>query len=180
MKQFIIICISLFFVVACQSSFGYKTVTFEDKYSLTIPAILTETDDLHAEAALQLKNEFIEFYVLVFDESKEEINDLFIDANLPEYYDMGLENYSNLIWESLNNNFEIYNYTGFFDLKINGLPAKYVEFNGKFSDIDIYYSLTVIEGEKNFYQISSWTLTSMESRNKEKIDEIKFTFKELN
>ena len=68
----------------------------------------------------------------------------------------------------------------FFDVDINGLPAKYVEFNGKFSDIDIYYSLTVIEGEKNFYQISSWTLTSMESRNKEKIDEIKFTFKELN
>lgn len=180
MKQFIIICISLFFVVACQSSFGYKTVNFEDKYSLTIPAILTETDDINDDASMQLKNEFIEFYVLVFEESKDEINDFFMKVNLPEYYDMGLENYSNLIWESLNNNFEIYNYTGFFDVDINGLPAKYVEFNGKFSDIDIYYSLTVIEGEKNFYQISSWTLTSMESRNKEKIDEIKFTFKELN
>lgn len=180
MKQFIILCISLFFVVACQSSFGYKTVNFEDKYSLTIPAILTETDDINDDASMQFKNEFIEFYVLVFDESKDEINDFFMKVNLPEYYDMGLENYSNLIWESLNNNFEIYNYTGFFDVDINGLPAKYVEFNGKFSDIDIYYSLTVIEGEKNFYQISSWTLTSMESRNKEKIDEIKFTFKELN
>ena len=180
MKQFIIICISLFFVAACKSSFRYKTVNFEDKYSLTIPAILTETDDINDDASMQFKNEFIEFYVLVFDESKDEINDFFMKVNLPEYYDMGLENYSNLIWESLNNNFEIYNYTDFFDVDINGLPAKYVEFKGKFSDIDIYYSLTVIEGEKNFYQISSWTLTSMESRNKEKIDEIKFTFKELN
>lgn len=180
MKQFIILCISLFFVAACQSSFGYKTVNFEDKYSLTIPAILTETDDINDDASMQFKNEFIEFYVLVFEESKDEINDFFMKVNLPEYYDMGLENYSNLIWESLNNNFEIYNYTDFFDVDINGLPAKYVEFKGKFSDIDIYYSLTVIEGEKNFYQISSWTLTSMESRNKEKIDEIKFTFKELN
>lgn len=180
MKQFIIICISLFFVVACKSSFGYKTVNFENKFSLTIPASLAETDDLHAEAALQLKNEFIEFYVLVFDESKDEINDFFMKVNLPEYYDMGLENYSNLIWESLNNNFEIYNYTDFFDVDINGLPAKYVEFNGIVDDVDIYYSLTIFEVEEYFYQISSWTLTSMESRNKEKIDEIKFTFKELN
>lgn len=104
---------SLFFVVACQSSFGYKTVNFEDKYSLTIPAILTETDDINDDASMQFKNEFIEFYVLVFEESKEEINDLFIDANLPEFYDLNLENYSNLIWKNLENNFEIYNYTGF-------------------------------------------------------------------
>lgn len=180
MRQFIIICISLFFVAACQSNFGYKTVTFEDKFLLTIPATLMESDDLNTEAALQLKNEFMEFYVLVFEGSKDEVNDFFMKVNLPEYYDMDLETYTNLIWESLNNNFEIYNHTDFFDVDINGLSAKYLEFNGIVEEVDVYYSLTIFEAEEYFYQISSWTLSSMESRNKEKIDEIKFTFKELN
>src|SRR5690625_7931717 len=90
-------------------------------------------------------------------------------VNLLEYYDIDLETYTNLIWESLNNNFEIYNHTDFFDVDINGLSAKYLEFNGIVEEVDVYYSLTIFEGEEYFYQISSWTLSSMESRNKEKI-----------
>src|SRR5690625_1150149 len=121
---------SLFYVAACKSNFGYKTVTFEDKFSLTIPATLMESDDLNTEAALQLKNEFMEFYVLVFEESKDEVNDFFMKVNLPEYYDMDLETYTNLIWESLNNNFEIYNHTDFFDIDINGLSSMNFDFNG--------------------------------------------------
>jgi hypothetical protein len=45
--------------------------------------------------------------------------------------------------------------------------------------LDAYYSIAFIKGEKNYYQIMTWTLEKHEGQYKEKMDKILRSLKEL-
>ena len=155
-------------------------MTIEDKYSISLPGFLVEAGiTLNQEASLEYMNAFMEFYVMVIDEPKSNIEKVLIDYELADLYPNNLKGYSELILDGLKQAVIVSQESDVVDTVINGLPARLLTINGTVEGIDIFYSLAYIEGKERYYQIFTWTLSEKETEYRDKMSTILYSFKEL-
>ncbi|MCD8030272.1 MAG: hypothetical protein LUF85_05480 [Bacteroides sp.] len=158
MKKIFILFLVFLLLVSCQSD-KTRVVTVEDMYSISLPGYLSEAKDLNQEASLQYQNLWKEFYVIVIDDLKSDIQDILEEHELLEIYPNDLEGYSNLIWDGFQGDMDIQKITDPTDDRINGMPVKYRKINAVAQGMDVFYYFAVVEGKERFYQILTWTLT---------------------
>ncbi len=155
-------------------------MSIEDKYSISLPGFLVEAGiTLNEEASLEYMNAFMEFYVMVIDEPKSDIEKVLIDYELADLYLNNLKGYSELILDGLRQAVIVSQESDVVDTVINGLPARLLTINGTVEGIDIFYSLAYIEGKERYYQIFTWTLSEKETEYRDKMSTILYSFKEL-
>lgn len=65
------------------------------------------------------------------------------------------------------------------DTIINNMPAKIVSLKAQIDDLDIFYAIGLYQGEEDYYQLLTWTLANKENRNKEEMNKILYSLKEV-
>ncbi|MBN8702612.1 MAG: hypothetical protein J0M08_06080 [Bacteroidetes bacterium] len=158
---------------ACTTPIKYSDVKVNNQFSIHVPDFMQPTNEIHQKAALQYQNLEKEFYLLVINESKEQMKAYDLDYDLDSYYKNIV---STPFTEQLKNG--KVSMPGRMD--IHGKKALISEITGNINNADIYYKLTVIESPEHFYQVVTWT----KAENKEKMslvmDSVIQSFKEIN
>src|SRR5699024_11005273 len=131
------------------------------------------------DASLQYLHTWKEFYVIVIDESKSEMQKALIDNNLTDVYSNNIKGYSDLLLDGFEEEISIYNKSDITDTQINKMPARLLSISGRTEGLDVYYSLAFVEGKERYYQIMAWTLSNKESKYKAKMKKIMYSLKEL-
>lgn len=164
--------------VACTDSNKSNLVSVENRYSISLPSFLTEVHNLNEDASLQYQHAWKEFYIIVIEDSKEEIDKVFEEYDMPPEYSNTLQGYTNLVLHNINQNSSISS-VSVEDTTINQLPAKLFTTTEKIDGIDVYYSVAVIKSDDYFYQIMTWTLSSKKYQYKDQMEDILRSFKEI-
>lgn len=179
MKKITILLLTILSLNSCQSGDEQQTVTIENKYSVAIPSFLTKAKGLNDDASLQYQHAWKEFYVIVIDESKSEMQKALDDNNLSESYSNDIKGYSDLLMNGFEQTISVSNKSEILDTTINNMPARLVTVSGRVEGIDAFYSLAFIQGKDRYYQIMAWTLSSKEYEYKDKMNRIMYSLKEL-
>ena len=164
---------------SCQSGNTLKTVTIEERYSISVPSFLSEGRNLNEDASLQYQNMWKEFYVIVIDESKSELHEALNQANRTEIYSNDLKGYSELLINGFEQGISVTHKSEPIDTLINNMPAKLLTISGQVNGIDIFYSIAFIEGEHLYYQIMAWTLLDKRSQHEELMSKVIHSLVEL-
>ena len=174
--------ISLLFLVllsSCNENLQnekYEKKTVENKFSLLIPESLEQTNKLNSIASIQFENTNQDFYIMVLDESK----DVFTKAVNKEIYNTttDLDGYYKVIVnhfkEITSKDFKVYNIE---KKKINHSNAIVFSMSGINDGYPAFYRYAVIESNKRYYQIMSWTNTSQEQKYTDRMNKIINSFK---
>jgi len=179
MQKLYISILTILFFASCQPGGKEKLVTIENKYSILIPSFLTKGSNLNEDASLQYCHAWKEFYVIVIDETKSEMQNALIDNNLTDSYSNDIKGYSDLVLQGLEQNISESKKSEIIDTTINNMPARLCTISGRVEGVDAFYSLAVIQGKDRYYQILAWTLSSKEHEYKEKMNRLIYSFKEL-
>ncbi|MCD8080434.1 MAG: hypothetical protein LUF04_08500 [Bacteroides sp.] len=167
MKKTVLPFLVLLLSVGCQSD-KTREVIVEDMYSISLPGYLSEANDLNEDASLQYQNMWKEFYVIVIDDLKSEMQDILEEHELLEIYPNDLEGYSDLIWDGFEEDMDVQKITDPMDDMINGRPVKYRKINAVVEGVDVFYYFAIVEGKDRFYQILTWTLTERQKSMRKK------------
>ena len=132
---------------AQQSGFLEKEIG--NVYHVSIPGYMTKTYNLNDAASLQYLNAAKETYVIVIEDSKEELLDAGSPFKNPEDF------YDHFERSFVDKSSEI---SALKTLKINGKPAVQVEITKSFGDYSVSYLVTVIESDTHFYKMLAWTI----------------------
>ena len=98
MKRLNILILTILFITSCQTGDTERLVTIENKYSILLPSFLVKASTtLNADASLQYLHTWKEFYVIVIDESKSEMQKALTDNNLTDKYSNDIKGYSDLL-----------------------------------------------------------------------------------
>ena len=153
----------------------FKEITVPDAYTLSVPASMEQSNELHDFARLQYSDERKGFFLIGIDEAKEELD------RLQLYY--GIEDYAHFVTRTVSNGLDTANVTGQNQFEVNGLPLISTDLFGAMhhdgKGLEVYYRLMVLESDRNFYQLIAWT-----ARDKYEIfhpiaDQIECSFQEL-
>jgi hypothetical protein len=165
-----------------ESTATFRTVNFENLYSIEVPDYMEATRELNSEASLQFMNTSREAYVIVIHESKDEFVEAFREMEMFNEEQSILENYATFqkqtftyaIDEETQNDPIEY-------LTINGLKAAVSVLAGSSSEIpfNIYYQFAFYEGKDTLYFLVAWTLSDNLSANKADLKTIAEGLKEL-
>lgn len=163
------VCLALVIAVqgAVQGADGKVIKSTDGLTQVTVPQGWKAMKGLNDEASLQAAYPQKELYVIVMTESKEDFDK------------MTMEKYSKLtrgmIFEALASGKE--EKTG--SLKINGNPALQYKLEGSMDNIKVVYLHTTVEGKKYFHYILAWTLRSKYEKNKDVLQQVIKSFKEI-
>jgi hypothetical protein len=144
------------------SNTSYDLVDINDMYQVAIPDFMSKGTDLSEDASLQYQNLFKELYVVVVDEPLLEFKETFQDYGLYNDSLSVIDNYTEVQYESIIEGMDITSEIIRKSVKINGLPARIIQFDAEVDEIDvpITYYYTFFEGKENVYLMLSWTLQS--------------------
>ncbi|MFN1834797.1 hypothetical protein AB2B38_006000 [Balneola sp. MJW-20] len=166
-------------VVSCSLEKGYKEITADGKFKISIPAFLNKSNDLNPEASLEYYHLRQEFYTMVIDEPIIDVNNAIVDNNLEEYYSFDINGYAELVFEDLESRSDFKKVSEVNSKTINGLQSKHVTYHGIFEGVDISYQIRVYEGEKDYYQVHVWTLNRYKTRHQDNMNVIFNSFSEV-
>lgn len=165
---FILVSIALLF--SCSP--GSHELKVNNKYAITLPEAMKPVADLNEAASLQRADETRELYVVVIDESKEEMKKHDLDYDLDLYF---RNIFSRNVIESLS------------DASISE-PEKVakdnasemiVDVTGKADTTAVYYKAAIVETPSSFYQVLVWTTGSKREKLQEEMSGIVRSFREL-
>lgn len=181
MQKLYIFILTILFFNSCQSDDKEQVVKIENKYSISIPSFMTKDRNLNKNATLQYRhqNALKEFYVIVIDESKEEVQKALSEHNLTLIYSNDIKGYTNLILSDFEQHIKILEKSELIDTLVNNMSAKLLTLSARAEDIEAFYALAFIEGKKRYYQITIWTLASKKHEFEEKMNQILYSLKEL-
>ena len=196
MRKLITICFCFIFVVlfsSCNfiedrnknktlSEKDFNEVFINNEYSLALPKYLRKANNLNDEASLQYQNLAREAYVIVIDESKEDIIASFKEAEIYNDSLSPLENYSKYQNEYFNDALNKKTYdSGLTDKTINNWPAKVMTVEGEYYEVDfeIAYWIAYIETDEKMYNVMCWTLASKRSDFEETYRKVINSFKTI-
>lgn len=147
-------------------------------YELSIPSYMKKAD-LNVDASLQFQNVFRETYVIVIDEDAQEVRDAFLSLGEYDTTRSAVDNYTHIQMSSIQESINLSTQSEVQSLTIHGLKARQVEFSGRVEGVpsEIYYLVTFIEGDENFYMVMSWTLTDRKEKYSETFKKMAKTFK---
>jgi uncharacterized protein YegL len=173
--------ISLLFLVLLSScndiqNEKYEKKTVENKFSILIPESLGQTTKLNDAASIQFENIKQDFYIIVLDEPKDAFTKavgaklLNTTADLDGYYKIVVDHFRDITPKD----FKVYNIE---KKKINHSNAIVFSMSGISNDYHVLYRYAVIESNKRYYQIMSWTNTSKEEKYTERMNKIIDSFR---
>jgi hypothetical protein len=145
-------------------------------FSLLIPESLGKTNKLNSIASIQFENTNQDFYIMVLDESKDAFAKAFNNnvhnstADLDGYYKVIVNHFK----EITSKDFKVYNIE---KKKINHSNAIVFSMSGINDGYPAFYRYAVIESDKRYYQIMSWTNTSQEQKYTDRMNKIIDSFK---
>ncbi|WP_454980988.1 hypothetical protein [Capnocytophaga haemolytica] len=193
LKQKVNVLTMLILLTSCRiregSTDGLQLVKVDDKYEVELPNSFTKRANLYDEASLQYANNRSEVFVAIIDEDRDETNDI-----LYEVLKDSLANTSKKAFLksfSLNDYFNICK-KGWSDAKmmypapkeikkvmINDRPAFVVETTENVNGNEVYYIVAILETDKAYYQIFTWTLDSKKDKYSQQMKDIINSFDEL-
>lgn len=180
MKKLIILFLTILIISACQSGDKEQIVKIDNKYSISIPSFLVKSNiTLNEEASLQYLHTWKEFYLIVIDEPKKDLLKALIENNLIDEYSNDLNGYTSLILDGFEQSVTISQKSEIIDTSINNLPARLITIKGRAEGINVFYSISILQGKERYYQIMAWTLQSKEYEYKDMMNNIMYSFKEL-
>jgi len=155
---------------------GTQTINIDGRYRIDLPSFLTEDKELHDDATLEYANTFREFYIIILEESKENVHNSFEENELE--YTTDLKGYTDLLVDNMKQSSSITTASALKPTKINGLDAIVTDASGVVDKIPVYWQLGFVEGKDTYYQTVVWTLEDKKEDNQEKMAQIISTFKE--
>lgn len=150
MKKIYII---LFLITFTTNSFSqnFSTKNAGNCFTMEIPNYMAKTYDLNDAASLQYNNKVKEAYVIVIEDSKDELNSLsMIFQNPKEFLEAFTKDYH---LESANRTISEIR-----EFESNKNPHAQVEMSWSTDDGDLYMMITSVETKEHFYKILCWTL----------------------
>lgn len=169
----------LFALYSCTNDGDLQEIKVDNRYSISIPGFLTKVSDLNEDASLQYMDALREYYVIVIDEDKEEFHAAIDDPLFENLYSKDIDGYTNLLIDNFESSALVKTKSKITETKINGMPARLVNINASFDGVDVFCSLSYLEGKSRYYQVFSWTLQGNESKYKESLNAIAHTLKEI-
>jgi len=164
------------------STATYRTVKFENLYSLEVPDYMEATRELNNEASLQFMNTSREAYVIVIHESKEEFIEAFREMDMYDEELSVLENYATFQKQTFTYAIDEETQNEPIEYRtINGIKAGVSVLAGRSAEIpyNIYYQFAFYEGNDTLYFLVAWTLSDNLSQNKADLKAISEGLKEL-
>jgi len=157
--------LALLLISSCNYEEGFKEITVDNDYTVSIPHYLKKTDRLSPTGDFQYENKFRNFYVICVDEVKN---------------NESLENYTGKLLHTFEDRLDDYEVKKDTINNINGLPVKYYELKGSMTGKSLYYILVTIEGPDKFYQLCIWTTNKKKDQHLADFSTIAGSFKLLN
>jgi len=179
MKKTTLILLTILTLISCETGDKEQNITIGDKYSVSIPSFLTKVNNLNDDASLQYQHAWKEFYVIVIDETIEEMQKALEENQLTDTYNNDIKGYSDLLVNGFEQTVSVNRKSEILDTLVNGMPARLLTINGRVEGIDAFYSIAFIQGKKRYYQIMAWTLSNKEYQYKDKMNRIMYSLKEL-
>ena len=160
--------------ILCNSQLVAQTDSFQEKkighvYHVSIPDYMTKSYKLNDAASLQYLNAARETYVIVIEDSKDQLHEAGIPFRSPdEFYDHFEQSFTD-------NSCKISSKQS---LDINGYPAVQVEITKPFNGYSVHYLVTVIESDSHFYKMLAWTIEDHKDKYLADFKQIASSFRE--
>jgi hypothetical protein len=151
---------------------GHHEVKVNDLYAITLPADMKPVADLHEDASLQQSDASRPLYVVVIDESKEEMQKHELDYDLEIYFE-------NIVSRKLVESLPEVSIAPPRKTTLAGASALVTDVTGKTASEDIYYKIAVIETPNAFYQVLTWTQGAKRKEMEPEMEKIVNSFREL-
>lgn len=177
MKKLIFLTLVIITFFNCNSTEEQK-VSYNNEFSLTIPASLTKTSNLNDVAELQYQDIWQELYVIVIQESKTELDSVFRLNDMSEYVSMDVDGYHGLITSNFKEVIKDCNFSESKDTVINNMKSKIQSLEGSVDNLNAYYNLGIFESEHNFYQVLTWTLADSKNKHQAAMNTMMYSFTE--
>jgi len=141
--------------------------TADGQHQLSVPRGWKEDRSLHDKAEIQVADAPEEMYALVLTDGK----DSSAGMDISKYAEATREAFSKSLvspqvgaprW-----------------LSVNGASAIECEIRGSVQNLDVIYLHTVVETPKHYHQVMAWTLKSQWERNKDTLQAVTESFREL-
>ncbi len=174
-----VLLITLFTLLSCKNENSTtQIIKIEDRYQIELPKFLEKGEGLNESASLQYQNVAKEFYVIVIDEPKNELEKSLFENKLESAYSNNLKGYSEIISNNMKNTLSINTMPEIIDGTINGLKSRQIDFNANIGETSIYWKLGFAEGKDRYYQIMVWTLTEKKKEYEKQMQDIINSFRE--
>ena len=149
--------ILLFFIFSCVKKENKNERIFTENYSIEAPFDFERTNEMNELAKVQFRKSNEDLHFIVLEENKEGFQNAVksgihnTSPNLLGYYKVITKHF-----DEITKNFKI---TDFGVTKINSCNAIVFSMSGKELEEgkEVFYRYAILEDEKNFYQIMSWT-----------------------
>ncbi len=170
-SAFLLIVSTCLYFASCSYTGKFTEVKVANKFAMSFPDYMEEETEkkLGENASLQYCNYFRNIYTLV---NEYPINDTLQLTTLAE------QQYNELV-KMLNQPQKVSEQ----NITINGLPALQYKVTGNVGEGEIveriYYTLTIVKGKKQYYEIVFWTWDKWREKYLETITQIIQSFKEL-
>jgi hypothetical protein len=138
---FVLFCL-LSFVSSCNYSSESREINAENKFTLSVPGFLEETDELKPGAPIQVRNKFRNLYVVAFPDPQPAAGD-------QEFYENGIR-----VLKSALKNPQV---SDTVHLQISGHPCIQTALFGKMQGENIFYLHLAVMGGKQRYEVCTWT-----------------------
>jgi len=168
---------TLLFVISCQENEKTQTIKIKNQYSLDLPQNMSLVSNLNNEASLQYQNIFDDLYVIVIDESKQNINSILENDT---DFSPNLNGYTQLLKTSLQTTVAHSVFSNSKKTQINGLKSYTSSLSGSVDSFQVFYEFAYIEGKSHYYQVFVWTSLEKKDEISPKMKKIINSFKELN
>lgn len=179
MKELFFLIVITYILQACAPFGGDKTITIEDTYSITLPALMSNGEgSLNEDASLEYQNILQELYIIVIDETREDLHTALEENELLDSYSEDIEGYTELVLGSFVYGIEADYPTNIVDTVINSMPCKIVPLEATVDGYDIFYKIGFFEGENGFYQVLTWTLADKMKKHQKSMDSMIHSFEE--
>ncbi|MGQ3479743.1 RDD family protein [Paenibacillus sp. TY11] len=144
-------------------------VSKDDQFAVTAPWNWSRDDTINEDAAISIKNEFTERYVIVLSEPKSDFDS-----------SMTLQEYKGIIKDHLVSGITAPELGDPSDILVNGYPAIEFTLKGEVEGTPIMYNVTTIETPSHYHQVLAWTYASRYSRAQQELRKIRDSFREMN
>jgi len=152
-KNYSLLLLGFFFLItSCQESeTEFKTVAYQDSFTIDIPIYMVEMDLENPEASIQFGNDLESHYMVVIRESHEKLAGFGIEMDIQAYADLMI-NYAEISIgsakvEKMTKGIETINDMQSIGYEIEGLDNK-----GR----PIYYQIMYLRSERALYSVTTW------------------------
>lgn len=180
MIKFLSVSVVILFLFSCNQTPKMQEVKVKNQYAIDLPDFLSISKDLNENASLQYSNIVKEFYIIIIDESKDEMQKALENNELLGLYENNLDGYSKLILDNFESNVEVSYHSEKRDTTIHNLKAKLVEYDAISNKVDAFFKYALVEGKSHYYQVLLWTLKDKKNDHTAEMSKIIGTFRELN